>query len=96
VYAIGVGPRVASPFLHVDGRDPLDFRVFAQVLAGGMTSDVIAGGRIIQPGFGADFGLRSGAILRFEWDHAFVRGSRALSGSRVLAGLVFGAGSTGP
>jgi hypothetical protein len=92
VYAFLAGPRVHSRFLHV-GRTPYanDLRVFGQLLAGIRVSEVLSGGRAIQPGAGVDVHTKYGFTVRTELDYCFVSGSgRGLSGGRGLVGIVFG------
>jgi len=88
VYSALIGPRFTTPVFHVDGRSPLDFRVFAQLLGGAQTSDSYPGGRAIQPGVGIDIKTKRGFNFRSEWDHTFVRGQPAISQSRWLTGVV--------
>jgi hypothetical protein len=92
VHDLLAGPRVHSRFLHVgSGRDASDLRVFGQVLAGIRVSEVVAGGRAIQPGAGVDVHTKRGVTIRIETDHCFVTDSgRGLSGGRWLIGIVFG------
>ena len=39
-HSFTIGPRLATPFLHKSGGDPIDFRVFGQVLFGAQVSNV--------------------------------------------------------
>ena len=92
VYSFLAGPRIHSRFLHV-GRAPYanDLRIFGQALAGFRTSQVVKGGRAIQPGAGVDVHTRYGFTVRTELDYCVVSGSGGgLSGGRWLVGLVFG------
>jgi hypothetical protein len=97
VHSLMIGPRVATRFLHVGGRDPLDVRVFGQVLAGAAVSEMIPGGRAVQPGGGVDVATRSGVIIRSEVDYCFARDQvRKISGGRWLFAIVFPIGSREP
>ena len=97
VHSLMAGPRVATRFLHIGGHDPLDLRVFGQVLAGVAVSEVVPGGRAVQPGGGVDVAMRSGLILRSEMDYCFARDEvRKISGGRWLLAIVFPVGSREP
>jgi hypothetical protein len=88
VFAALAGPRFTSRVFHRGGSSPYDFRIFGQVLGGGQTSDVFAGGRTIQPGGGIDIKTTRGFSFRSEWDRAFVRGQHPISQFRWLTGIV--------
>jgi hypothetical protein len=88
VYTALAGPRFTSRFFHRKGSSPYDIRVFGQMLAGAQISDLFAGGRAIQPGGGVDIKTTHRFSFRSEWDHTFVRGQHAISGSRWLTGIV--------
>jgi hypothetical protein len=92
VHDLLAGSRVQSRFFRVGGgRHTADIRVFGQVLGGIRVSEVVPGGRAIQPGAGVDFFIRSGITIRDQLDYCFVRGAgHGLSGSRALVGIVFG------
>jgi hypothetical protein len=97
VHSFMAGPRVATRFLHISGRDPLDLRVFGQVLAGAVVTELDAGGRAVQPGGGVDVATRSGLILRSEVDYCFRRDQiRKVSGGRWLVAIVFPIGTREP
>jgi hypothetical protein len=92
VHDLLAGPRVQSRFVHVgSGRDAGDLRIFGQVLAGIRVSEVVTGGRAIQPGAGVDVHTKRGVTIRTETDRSFITASgRGLSGGRWLIGIVFG------
>ena len=96
VYGVGIGPRVSTPFLHVGGGEPLDFRVFGQLLVGAAISDLSSGGVAIHPGAGVDIATRSGLVVRVLGSDVFVPRRPEVGGPRLLVGLVFGIGSTNP
>ena len=96
VHSLMVGPRVATRFFHF-GRDPQDLRVFGQVLAGVAVSELLPGGRAVQPGAGMDFATRSGVIVRWQLDYCFARDQvRKISGGRALLAIVFPVGTREP
>jgi hypothetical protein len=88
VYTALAGPRATSRFFHRKGSSPYDIRLFGQMLAGAQISDLFPGGRAIQPGGGVDIKTNHRFSFRSQWDHTFVRGQHAISGSRWLTGIV--------
>lgn len=87
------GPRLATPYHRTDSRSRSDVRYFGQMLIGGITSDVIGGGRAIRPGIGMDVRTQTDAIIRVQLDYTAVVGKmtgRSLSGARAMLGVVFG------
>ena len=93
VYSFMLGPRVTTPFLHHGGRDPLDFRVFGQLLFGAEVAELVEGGNAKRPGVGIDMHTRNGLIVRMQYDYTLVQQQnqpRRISGGRLLVGVVFG------
>jgi hypothetical protein len=92
VYSFMFGPRVTTPFMHKGGRDPVDFRVYGQFLFGAETAELVEGGNAKRPGVGIDVHMRSGMIVRLQYDYTLVQQAnqpRKLSSGRLLAGVVF-------
>ena len=88
VYSALAGPRFTSHPFHVKSYGPTLFRVFGHLLVGAQTSDQFPGGRAIQPGGGIDISISHAVSFRSQFDHTFVQGQRAISGSRFLTGIV--------
>ncbi len=94
VWAALAGVRVSSPLFQVWRRDPQRIRLFGQLLSGVETSDAASGGRVLQPGIGADFSTRHPILVRVQTDHAFVQHrSRDLSAGRIVVAIVVPVGS---
>jgi hypothetical protein len=91
VIAVMAGPRIGTRFGR-PLRNESAMRVFAQVLVGPEVSDSVAARRAIQPGGGVDIG--NGIVaFRMQVDYRYTSGAgRNLSTSRVLFGIVVGAG----